>query len=65
MPWDIILAAVGSSSLTAIIIVVLGVTLAQKFMEQRVANATRHFESSLRTELTNDLVSRRAGPSDI
>jgi hypothetical protein len=47
MPWDIILASLGSSSLTAIIIVVLGLTLAQKFMEQRLTNATRHFESSL------------------
>jgi hypothetical protein len=33
MPWDIILAALGSSSITAIVVVILGLTLAQKFKE--------------------------------
>lgn len=47
MPWEVILAAVGSSSLTAIVITILGLTLAQKFIEQGIAGAARSFESSL------------------
>jgi hypothetical protein len=47
MPWEIILAALGSSSLTAIILIVVGLTLAQKFIEQGVSSAARRFESSL------------------
>jgi hypothetical protein len=47
MPWEIILAALGSSTLTVIIITVLGMTLAQKLIEQGLLSATRRFESSL------------------
>jgi hypothetical protein len=47
MPWDIILTALGSSSLTAVIITVLGLTLAQRVIEQGIAGATRRMESSL------------------
>ncbi|HRV96266.1 MAG TPA: hypothetical protein P5526_29205, partial [Anaerolineae bacterium] len=47
MPWEVILTAVGSSSLTAIIITILGLTLAQKFIEQGITSAARNFESSL------------------
>ena len=47
MPWDIILTALGTSSLTAIILTLLGVLLGQKFIEQTTASAGRRFESSL------------------
>ena len=47
MPWDIILAALGSSSITAIVVVILGLTLAQKFIEQKLSNTTRRLDSSL------------------
>ncbi|MBK9940638.1 MAG: hypothetical protein IPP13_03330 [Kouleothrix sp.] len=47
MPWEIILAALGGSSLTAIIITVVGLTFAQKFIEQGISSAGRRFESSL------------------
>lgn len=48
MPWEIILAALGSSSLTAIIITLLGLTFAQKLIEQGMASAGRRLESSLK-----------------
>jgi hypothetical protein len=47
MPWEIILTALSSSSLTAIIITVLGLTVAQKLIEQGMFSATRRIESSL------------------
>lgn len=47
MPWEIILTALGTSSLTAIILTILGLILAQKFIEQGTASASRRFESSL------------------
>jgi len=47
MPWETILAALGASSFTAIIVTILGITLAQKFIEQGTESAGRRFESSL------------------
>lgn len=47
MPWEIILTALGTSSLTVIIVTVLGILLAQKFIEQGTESAGRRFESSL------------------
>lgn len=47
MPWDLIFAALGSSSITAVILTVLGVTLAQRIIDQGMASATRRLESLL------------------
>jgi hypothetical protein len=47
MPWDIILATLGTSGVTVVIMTVLGLTLAQKLIEQGVASAARRLESPL------------------
>jgi len=47
MSLDVILTILGSSSLTAVIITFLGLTLAQRIIEQGAAAATRRMESSL------------------
>jgi hypothetical protein len=49
MPWELILTTLGSSSLTAVIVTVLGLTIAQKFVDQRIANAEQAFKAA--TEL--------------
>lgn len=47
MPWNIIAGALGGSSITVIITVVLGLIFAQRIIEKAVDGSARRFESKL------------------